>query len=546
MKIALAQINTRVGDLSGNFRKIAEFTDRAKKEGADLVIFPEMAVNGYPPMDLLDNRAFVRAGVEKLNEVAALSRGIAVVCGYVSENTSGKGRPCRNSLALCIDGKTAATVHKSLLPTYDVFDEDRYFEPTSPEEARPVELGGLKFGFSICEDIWNDRLYGQMRQYRFDPIEKLVSEGAQILVNISASPYYLGKRAKKMEMFGGVARRHGVPLIAVNLVGGNTELIFDGGSAAFGRDGAPFARAKCFDEDIIVIDTKSNRRAMSPWPECDEEDLLQALELGIRDYLHKCGFTKAVIGLSGGIDSAVTAAIAVRALGAENVLGVTMPSRYTSGASTRDAKALADNLGIRLETVEIEPMFRAYLKQFKSLFRDMPADVAEENLQARIRGNILMAISNKFGHIVLATGNKSELAMGYCTLYGDMSGGLSVIGDVPKTMAYRLAEHINRDEEIIPSNTITRPPSAELRPDQTDQDALPPYELLDAVLQAYIEEHKELEEIVGEGRKREEVERILRTVDRNEYKRKQAAPCLKVTHKAFGSGRRLPIVQGWR
>ncbi|MFH1550673.1 MAG: NAD(+) synthase, partial [Planctomycetota bacterium] len=350
----------------------------------------------------------------------------------------------------------------------------------------------------------------------------------------------------KMEMFGGVARRHGVPLIVVNLVGGDTELIFGGGSAAFGRDGVPFARAKCFDEDLIVIDTESNGGTISPWPECDEEDLLQALELGLGDYLHKCGFAKAVVGLSGGIDSAVTAAIAVRALGAENVLGVTMPSRYTSGASTKDAKALSDNLGIRLETVEIEPMFKAYLKQFKPLFKDMPADVAEENLQARIRGNILMAISNKFGHIVLATGNKSELAMGYCTLYGDMSGGLSVIGDVPKTMVYRLAEHINRNKEIIPSNTITRPPSAELRPDQTDQDTLPPYELLDAVLQAYIEEHKELEEIAGEGRNREEVERILRTVDRNEYKRKQAAPCLKVTHKAFGSGRRLPIVQGWR
>jgi NAD+ synthetase len=546
MKIALAQINTRVGDIEGNYRKIADFTARAKREGAAIVVFPEMALNGYPPMDLVEKPSFVRAGLNKMNEVAALSADIAVICGFVDENRSSEGRPCRNSVALCTGGRITAVVHKTLLPSYDVFDEDRYFEPATPEMIKPIEFGGIKFGLTICEDVWNDRLYGRVRRYHFDPVEKLVNEGAQILLNISASPYHLNKRTLKVQMLSGVARRRKMPLIALNLVGGNTELIFDGGSVAFDALGRETARAKCFEEDIIFFDTESSTGDVRKWPESDEENVLRALELGLRDYLHKCGFSRAVIGLSGGVDSAVTAVIAARALGANNLLGVSMPSRYTSEASMSDAEALARNLGIEFLTISIEPMFETFLKQMEPHFKGKPPDTTEENLQARLRGNILMAISNKFGRIVLATGNKSELAMGYCTLYGDMSGGLAVIGDVPKTMVYRLAAAINRDSEVIPANTIARAPTAELRLNQTDQDTLPPYETLDAILHAFIEEHKEMEEIVRLGCDRQTVERILTTVDRNEYKRKQAAPCLKVTSKAFGIGRRIPIVQGWR
>ncbi len=544
MKIALAQINTRVGDIAGNFERIAAFTARAKDAGADMVVFPEMAVNGFPPMDLLEKPRFVRTGLEKLEEVARLADGIAIVCGYVDENRP--GRPCRNSLALCVDGRIAVRVHKCLLPTHDVSDDDRYFAPATIDEIAPVEFAGLRIGFSIGADIWDDRLYDRQRHCDFDPIETLVRKGADILVNISASPYQICKRGLKYEMLADVAARHKLPLVAVNMVGGNTELIFDGCSVAFDKTGAAVARAKSFEEDLIVFDTDAIGAISDKPPLCEEASLLSALRLGLRDYLHKSGFAKAVIGLSGGIDSAVVAAIAVEALGADNVLGVAMPSRYSSESASQGAEDLARNLGIELRHISIEPMFETFLAQMGPHFAGLPEDATEENLQARIRGNILMALSNKLGHIVLATGNKSELAMGYCTLYGDMTGGLCVIGDVPKTMVYRLARHINRDGEVIPEDAITRAPSAELRPEQTDQDSLPPYEVLDEILRAYILERRELDEIVALGFEPELVARVLRTVDLNEYKRQQGAPVLKVTGKAFGSGRRTPIVQGWR
>ncbi len=543
MKIAIAQINTRVGDIEANFAKIADFAARAEKAGAELVVFPELALNGFPPMDLVEKKAFVDAGLAKLPAIAALSAKIAIACGYVDENL--QGRPARNSVVVCDKGRIIARVQKSLLPTYDVFDEERYFAPSKPEDIAPVVVRGVPIGFSICEDIWDDKLHGHAR-YDFDPVELLVKRGARLLINLPASPYHLGKRPTKYEMFGAVASRHGLPLIAVNLVGGNTELVFDGGSAAFSASGEIVACAKCFGEDLIVFDTEAAAGPMRDWPESDEQNLEEALVLGLRDYIHKSGFRKTVIGISGGIDSAVTAAIAVRALGPENVLGVTMPSRFSSDESLAGAQALAKALNIELKDIPIEPMFAAALDALAPHFKGRATDATEENLQARIRSNILMAISNKFGHIVLATGNKSELAMGYCTLYGDMSGGLAVIGDVPKTMVYRLARHLNRDGEIVPERTIDRAPTAELRHDQTDQDSLPPYETLDAILDAYIIDYCECDEIVAMGYDAPTVARVLRTVDLNEYKRKQAAPCLKVTSKAFGSGRRTPIVQGWR
>jgi NAD+ synthetase len=544
MKIALAQINPRVGDLDNNTRKILTFIRRALEERADLVVFPEMAVLGYPPLDLLEKKAFVAKVREKMDEIARASAHVAVICGFVSENKAAAGKPLHNSAALCVSGKITAVVHKSLLPTYDVFDERRYFEPSA--SVAPVVLAGRKIGLSICEDIWNDRTFWSHPLYSCDPVEDLVKQGAEILVNIAASPFAVGRPLLKERMLSNAAHRHKLPLVAVNQVGGNTSLLFEGGSKCFNSNGDLAARADYFEEDFIVFDTDAASGPMRPAPENDVAMVYRALVMGTRDYLHKCGFRKAVIGLSGGIDSALVAKIATDALGAENVLGVSMPSRYSSDGSKSDAAALARNLGIELRAIPIEPIFKAYLESTAEVFAGRQEDSTEENIQARIRGNILMAISNKFGHLVLTTGNKSELAVGYCTLYGDMSGGLAVIGDVPKTLVYEIARYLNRDKEVIPANSLTKPPSAELKPDQTDQDSLPPYEILDPILKMYVEESMERDEIVAMGHDARLVEKILRMVDHNEYKRTQAAPCLRVTTKAFGFGRRIPIAQGWR
>jgi len=544
MKIALAQINPRVGDLDNNTHKILAFVRRALEERADLVVFPEMALLGYPPLDLVEKKAFVAAVLEKMEEIARASAHIAVICGYVSENKAPSGKPLHNSAALCHGGKISAVVHKSLLPTYDVFDERRYFEPSA--SVAPVEFAGKKIGLSICEDIWNDRTFWSHPLYSRDPVEDLVNQGAEIIINIAASPYAVGRPLLKERILSNAARRHKLPVIAVNQVGGNTSLLFEGGSKCFNSKGDVAARAKYFEEDFIVFDTVAASGPMRPAPENETAMVYEALVMGTRDYMGKCGFRKAVIGLSGGIDSALVAKIATDALGAENVLGVSMPSRYSSEHSKSDAAALAKNLGIGLRTVPIEPIFRAYLESTAEIFKGREADITEENIQARIRGNTLMAISNKFGHLLLTTGNKSELAVGYCTLYGDMSGGLAVIGDVPKTMVYEIARYLNRDKEVIPANSLTKPPSAELRQNQTDQETLPPYEILDPILKMYVEENMEHDEIVAMGHDARLVEKILRMVDRNEYKRMQAAPCLRVTSKAFGVGRRIPIAQGWR
>ena len=544
MKIALAQVNPTVGDLENNTRRILAFVKRARDEGADLVVCPEMAIVGYPPMDLLLKKALVKKNLEKLEEIARASANIGIVCGFVSRNEAGGAPLLHNSAALCHGGKVVATVHKSLLPTYDIFDERRYFEPSVG--VKPVEFQGVKIGLSICEDIWNDRTFWPRPMYPHDPIEDLVARGAEILINISASPFVVGRPEMKARMLANVARRHKIPLVAVNQVGGNTGILFEGGSTCFNSKGEVVARAKSFEEDFLIFDTEAASCPVRSWPHGDAAMLYAALVMGTRDYMRKCGFKTAVIGVSGGIDSALVAAIAVDALGAESVFGVFMPSRYSSERSRDDALALARNLGIGLRIISIENIFKKYLDALKGAFKGRDEDVTEENIQARIRGNVLMAMSNKFGDLVLATGNKSELAVGYCTLYGDMSGGLTVIGDVPKTTVYELAGHVNREREIIPAGILKKPPSAELRPNQTDQDTLPPYEALDPILKLYIEESADRDEIVARGHDARLVDRVLKMVDRNEYKRRQAAPCLRVTAKAFGFGRRFPIAQGWR
>jgi NAD+ synthetase len=544
MRIGLAQINPRVGDLENNTHRILAFVRRALEERADLVVFPEMGVLGYPPQDLLEKKTFVAKVQEKIREIALASMHIGIICGYVSENKAPSGKPLHNSAALCFGGRIAATVNKSLLPTYDVFDERRYFEPASC--VAPVEFGDRKIGLSICEDIWNDRAFWPHLLYAADPVEDLVKQGAELIINIAASPFAIGRPQFKERMIAATARRHGRPVIAVNQVGGNTSLLFEGASKCFNAKGEVVARAKHFEEDFIVFDTDKEAGFLRVEPANDTAMVYDALVMGTRDYVHKCGFRKAVIGLSGGIDSSLVAKIAADALGAENVLGVSMPSRYSSEHSKSDAAALARNIGIEMRTVTIEPTFKSYLASLAGIFKGKEPDVTEENIQARVRGNILMAISNKFGHLVLTTGNKSELAVGYCTLYGDMSGGLAVIGDVPKTMIYEIARHLNREKEIIPPAVLTKAPSAELRPNQTDQDTLPPYDVLDAILKLYVEENMEHDEIAAKGFNPQLVEKVLRMVDHNEYKRTQAAPCLRITTKAFGVGRRIPIVQGWR
>ncbi|MBF0509953.1 MAG: NAD+ synthase, partial [Deltaproteobacteria bacterium] len=462
-----------------------------------------------------------------------------LIFGLVTRNQSHVGRRLHNTALCCKDGRVIATTHKMLLPTYDVFDETRYFQPG--EQAVDFEYGDMRFGLTVCEDIWNDADFFDTCFYGRDPVAQLARRRIDLLINISASPYHVDKRDFKWRMYRNLVRKYGIGLVTVNQVGGNDDILFDGVSLVMGAAGDVRAMAAEFKEDLVVYDTETGQGDIRSVPEEVEPSLYQALTLGVRDYFRKCGFTRAVIGLSGGIDSSLVAAVAVSALGPENVMGVAMPSQYTSQASKDDAAALARNLGIDFKVVPIRPIFEAYLKDLSPVFAGRGPNETEENIQARIRGNILMAISNKFGHLVLSTGNKSEMAVGYCTLYGDMSGGLAVIADVPKTMVYRLARYVNQDKTVIPERVLTRPPTAELRPDQKDEDSLPPYDLLDAILHLYVEKIQPPEEIIAAGYPAEVVHQVARMVDRNEYKRKQAAMCLKVTSKAFGTGRRYPV-----
>jgi NAD+ synthetase len=538
MKIALAQINTVVGDINGNRDRVLRVLGKAETLRADIAVFPELCLTGYPPRDLLGLHDFVESNLTALEEIAAHTRSTGVICGFVDRNPKKEGRDYFNAAAFMSEGRIRAVVHKTLLPTYDVFDEDRYFERS--DSTPIVAFRGKNLGISICEDAWNSGDFWPKPLYATDPIRTQVETGADLLINISASPYEIGKPALRFQMLLDHVRKHAVPLVYVNLVGGNDDLLFDGNSLAFGKAGNVIAQGKSFEEDLLLIDTDS-REDHGYLAGGTEENLFRALVMGTRDYVRKCSFKSAVLGLSGGIDSSVVACIASDALGAGNVLGVSMPSMYSAQESFDDARVLAQNLGMPFETVPILPMYQAFTQSLEHVFRGLPENETEENLQARIRGTILMALSNKFGHMVLSTGNKSELGAGYCTLYGDMVGGLAVISDVPKTMIYRLAEYINRSAEIIPLNTIQRAPSAELKPNQTDQDTLPSYDILDGILKSRIEEQMSLDEIVARGFDRLTVEKVIRMIQTNEYKRRQAAIGLKVTTRAFGTGRRMPI-----
>jgi len=541
MKIGFAQINTVVGDLNGNYEKIRRAYHQAVEQGADLVITPELAITGYPPQDLVFKSRFVPLNLEILDRLHGDVGAIPLVTGFVDYNPAPTGRHFRNSAAWLQRNRPIEKIHKSLLPTYDVFDEARYFEPA--EETKPIEFNGKKIGVTICEDIWTKE-YLPRRLYAQDPLGSLINQGAELILNLSASPFNIGKPGLRFEMLSGLARKHGLPIFYCNLIGGNDQLVFDGNSLAIDAAGKLIAQLPSFTEQITVVNPDiQNSIPQTPEFATDSADLFHALSLGVRDYLEKCGFKSAVIGLSGGIDSAVTAAIAVDALGAAQVLGVAMPTRFSSQGSIDDAVALSEKLGIRCLQIPIQKSFETVRSQFAGLFSGLPEDTTEENIQPRLRAATLMAISNKFSHLLLTTGNKSELAVGYCTIYGDMAGGLAVISDVPKTKIYELARWINRDREIIPINTITKPPSAELKPDQTDQDTLPPYDLLDEILHLYVEENLGVRDIVNKGYDEKTVRWIQRRVDLNEYKREQAAPGLKVTSRAFGIGRRMPIAQ---
>lgn len=540
MKVALAQLNTTVGDLAGNEARIRAAYERGVAAGANLVLVPELATTGYPPRDLLLRSRFIPDNLALLDRLAAATGDTALLVGYVGRNDVRPGRDATNSIALLRQGRILATRHKTLLPTYDVFDEDRYFEAATSNA--PVPFDEAQLGLTICEDLWNDEDFWPDRRYRRNPAVELAQAGATVLCNISASPWHLGKNRVRHAMLASLAAKTRRPLLYCNLVGGNDELVFDGGSLAFDAQGRLLARGAAFAEDFLLIDLP-HAAPIESTPLPDEEKLHRALVLGLRDYLHKCGFRSAVLGLSGGIDSAVTACLAAEALGPENVHGISLPSQFSSTGSLDDARLLAAALGIRYDVIPIQTGFEALKTSLAPVFAGRAEDLTEENIQARLRGVILMALSNKFGALLLTTGNKSEMAVGYCTLYGDMCGGLAVISDVPKTMVYRLARRINRAREIIPTASITKPPSAELRPNQTDQDSLPPYDVLDAILEAYVVEGRAPHEIVASGFDAATVRRVITLIDRSEYKRRQAAPGLKVTSKAFGVGRRMPIAQ---
>jgi len=539
MKIALAQINPVIGDLKGNVVKINNYIERAKDAKCDLVVFSELSLVGYPPRDLLLRTDFVKACQDALIDILPFTRGIGVLLGNITP-VSGSDK-LYNSAILLDDGRIAGTVNKSLLPNYDVFEEDRYFEPSS--SVKCLTFRGMKLGVSICEDIWNDQEFFQYKRYNRDILDELYKESPDIFINLSASPYHYSKHKVRVDMVAHMAGKYDIPFIYVNQVGGNDELIFDGSSMVFNKEGKLILSGGNFVEDLIIYDTEVPKPPI-PTPEEDISWMHKALVLGFRDYFHKTGFKKTLLGLSGGIDSALIACLAVDALGKENVLGVSMPSRYSSGHSRDDARDLAENLGIEYRVLPIENTFAQYIKLFNGC-ENIVGDLAEENIQARIRGNLLMFLSNREGRMLVSTGNKSEIAVGYSTLYGDMCGGLSVIGDIPKTLVYKLCNYINRDREIIPVSTLTKPPSAELRPNQVDQDSLPPYEVLDAVIHMYIEENLSLVEMVEKGYDRDTILKILNMIDRVEYKRRQAPPVLKMTTRAFGMGRKIPIAQGF-
>ena len=541
MKIALAQINPIIGDFTHNTGKIIAAAEKAIGLSCDLIVFSELIISGYPPRDLLEKKDFIDANLIHLQKLVKSIKGIGVICGVVSKNPNKKGNPLYNSAVLFDNGKILHQAHKRLLPTYDVFDERRYFEPG--KECLPFLYKGCQIGLTICEDIWNDKDFFSRRLYPADPLKKMVKEGVNLLINISASPFHVGKRKFKWDMFGSMAKKYKLPLLYSNQVGGNDSVLFDGISLAFDAQGKVAARARDFREDIIVFDTQTQKGDLHPVSETDTESILNGLIMGTRDYVRKCGFSRAVVGLSGGIDSALTAYIAVQALGKENVILIFMPSQYTLKENFEDTKNLAKNLDTKLFNVPIEGVFEKFLQGLSPLFKGVATEVTGQNIQARTRGTILMAISNKLGHLLLSTGNKSELAVGYCTLYGDMNGGLAVISDVPKTMVYRIARFINRDKEVIPERIIQKPPSAELKPDQLDQDDLPPYEILDDILKAYIEDNKTAKEIIEMGLEPSIVRDIISRVHQNEYKRHQSPPGLNVTTKSFGCGRRLPIAQ---
>jgi len=547
VKIALAQINPTIGDFSGNLKKILDFTRRAVDSGADLTVFPELAVCGYLPADFLEKDVFIARASETLAKIAEQTAYTSVLCGAALPSGVITGKHVRNVAALLTEGRVSFLQQKMLLPFYDVFDEQRYFEPAQQQTI--VMLKGQPIAITICEDAWNDKLYWPRRFYPVDPVEELMkkwpqqSDAPRIILNISASPYWKEKRQVRSEMLAALARRHHAVVAMCNQVGGNDSLLFDGTSIAFDSEGCVIARAKSFEEDLVLFDTADCRTPCVPVVQDDEvAGVWQALVMGTRDYVRKCGFSKVLVGLSGGIDSALVAAIATEAFGADNVIGIGMPSEFSSSHSVEDARALAQNLGIRFELLAIREIYDQFTQVLHPLFQGTSFGLAEENIQPRIRGTLLMALSNKFGALVLTTGNKSEMAVGYCTLYGDMVGGLAVIGDVAKTSVYALSRYVNRQREIIPVATIEKPPSAELRPGQLDTDSLPPYDILDPILEAYVERYESAEQIAKtQGVDRSLVEQVLRLVERSEYKRQQAAPVLKVTRKSFGNGRRFPI-----
>ena len=556
MRIALAQLNFTVGAFDGNFTKIAAAVARAAEAGADLVVFSELATTGYPPRDLLTQPHFIDRNLAQLERIAALSTAtLGIVVGFVDRNASDAGKPLHNAVALCADGRVVDRRYKLLLPTYDVFDEDRYFEPGTT--VAPMVFRQWRLGVSICEDIWNDPVFWPKRLYHRDPVRELAQQGVDVMINISASPFELQKADLRRRMIRQTAADHQAYVLYVNQVGGNDELVFDGHSIGIAPSGADVVRLSDFDEDFAVVDIPTPQapgRPSGPQPtpvlhrvsDSDEETAYRALVSGLRDYVRKCGFSSVVLGLSGGIDSALTAVLAVDALGAELVHTVALPARYSSAHSLADAAALAGALGVNHRVIPIDGVFQTYLDALAPSFAGRDEDVTEQNIQARVRGGVLMALSNKFGHLLLTTGNKSEIAVGYCTLYGDMCGGLAVISDVPKTLVYRLARYVNRERTIIPESTLTKAPSAELRPNQTDQDSLPPYDVLDQIVEAYVERSLDADAIIATGLDPAVVRSTIRMIDGAEYKRRQAAPGIKLSSKAFGVGRRFPIVASYR
>ena len=542
MRITIAQLNPTVGDISGNLSMLERTLSAVPPRSSDLVVFPELFLAGYPPRDLLERKWFMGGVRSALDRVLAISKrhpGLGIVLGAPVPTGANIGKGTHNSAILCCDGKILHAQPKSLLPTYDVFDEARYFDPGDAVDTVPFR--GETLGLSVCEDAWNDPELFSKRHYSFDPIEVLAGKGVTIIINISASPFHAGKEELRYNLAASHARRLGVPFLLVNQVGGNDELIFDGRSIIVDGKGRPVETLPAFEECVRTVDTDVQGDLASYMPLDRVESVYRALVLGVRDYVRKCGFARVILGLSGGIDSALTCCIACDALGKENVLGVSMPSIYSSRGSVEDSRKLARALGIEFKVISISSIYSSYMGKLKRHFRGRKEDITEENIQARIRGNLLMAYSNKFGFIVLSSGNKSELAVGYCTLYGDMSGGLSVLSDVPKTLVYELSRYVNRSGTVIPVEIMEKAPSAELKPGQTDQDTLPPYEVLDRILYFYLDEGRSIGEITEEGFDRETVRWVIKTVDRNEYKRRQAAPGLKITTKAFGMGRRLPI-----